>query len=137
MLTLAIDFDGTIVENAFPNIGELRLNAVPVIKRLHDEGYKIVINTCRTGQREIEARECLINNGIPFDYLNENTAELIAEYPEESRKLSADLYIDDRNLLGIPDDWEEIYLLITLANYKHIGRNNKQTGHTIHDQQVR
>lgn len=126
MLTLAIDFDGTIVENAFPEVGALRLNVVQVINRLHREGYKIVINTCRTGQHEMDARMCLMDNGIPFDYLNENTAELIAEFPEESRKLSADLYIDDRNLGGIPDDWEVIYYLITQANNKHIERNAKK-----------
>lgn len=123
MLTLAIDFDGTIVENDFPEVGKLRKNVIPVMNRLHREGYKIVINTCRTGPHEDDARMCLINNGIPFDTLNENTAESIAQYPEESRKLSADLYIDDRNLGGIPDDWEEIYYLITKANNQHIERN--------------
>lgn len=123
MLTLAIDFDGTIVENAYPEIGNLKPNVVEVMNRLRDEGYRIVINTCRTGQHELNARICLNDNNIPFHYLNENTLESRLEFTEESRKLSADIYIDDRNLLGIPDDWEKIYDLITEAKNKHIERN--------------
>lgn len=118
-MVIAIDFDGTIVDNAYPNIGALKPNVVAVIRRLHDESHKIVINTCRTGEHAKDAFNFLIEHKIPFDALNENIPELVSIYPLESRKISADLYIDDRNLGGIPENWNEIYVKIV----EHLTKN--------------
>lgn len=111
-MTIVIDFDGTIVEMAYPEIGELRLNAKEVINRLYREGHDIVINTCRSGKYETAAIVFLIKNQIPFHCVNRNLEKIIAEYEQDTRKLSGDVYIDDKNLGGIPDDWEEIYKLL-------------------------
>lgn len=109
---LSIDFDGTIVENAYPEIGELRKNAKEVINRLFDEGFVILINTCRAGIYEGEVYKFLRENQIAFNYINCNLPSQIEYFGMDCRKLSADIYIDDKQLGGIPDDWEVIYELI-------------------------
>lgn len=109
---LVVDFDGTIVENKYPELGPLKTNVVEVLNRLYDEGYGILINTCRCQEFEHVAKKCLKNNGIKYHYMNCNFPHLIKHYGMDCRKLSGDIYIDDKNLMGIPDDWEEIYKII-------------------------
>ena len=111
-MVLVIDFDGTIVEAKWPEIGEMRKNAKIAINALRSDGHKIVINTCRAGEYADNAKNWLIENGISFDAFNENLQELIDLYGSDTRKLSGDIYIDDKNLCGIPDDWRTIYKMI-------------------------
>ena len=111
-MTLVIDFDGTIVENAYPKIGILKPNVVEVINRLYNEGNKILINTCRAGIYEAHVYYFLKKVGIPYNYINSNLPEDIKHFKQDCRKLSGDIYIDDKNLLGIPDDWEDIYKIL-------------------------
>ncbi len=116
-MIIAIDFDGTIVEHKFPEIGPLKPNVKEVIHRLWDEGHKIIIWTCRTSQNTFpgkqstifDVRNFLDSEDIPHHTINHN----IPENPfQPSPKVYADVYIDDRQLGGIPDDWEEIYQLL-------------------------
>lgn len=102
---IAIDFDGTIVTNAYPEVGELIPHAVEVIQKWHKSGHKIIINTCRSGNYEQDARDFLELHNIPFDTLNENHPELIEKFDNDCRKLGADVYIDDRNILMGEIDW--------------------------------
>lgn len=82
------------------------------MKKLHDEGFYIIINTCRFGEYENAAREFLEANSVSFDIINEHNPDVVAFYKNNTRKISADCYIDDRSLGGIPDDWDTTYLLI-------------------------
>jgi hydroxymethylpyrimidine pyrophosphatase-like HAD family hydrolase len=111
-MIFGIDFDGTIVEANYPNIGALKPNAKKIINQLFDEGHEIIINTCRAGIYEGEAYKFLEENGIQYTFVNSNLPRLIEEFRQDCRKISADLYIDDKQLGGIPDDWDEIYELI-------------------------
>lgn len=108
---LSVDFDGTIVEEAYPKIGKLRENAKQALDILYLEGFTIIINSCRTGKFEGEAYQFLQDNNIRFHYFNCNIPELISEFGMDCRKISADLYIDDKCLTGLPS-WEKIYDLI-------------------------
>ena len=108
---LAIDFDGTIVEAKYPNIGYLREGAKEYINKLYEEGYGIVINTCRTGIMEADAINFLARNGINYHYINCNFPYLIEMFGSDCRKISADVYIDDKCLFEIPS-WEEKYKMI-------------------------
>jgi hypothetical protein len=110
---LAIDFDGTICEESFPEVGKLKEDADVYINMLYDEGYHIVINTCRSGKYEGMAHEFLKKIGIKYHYLNNNMPYLIEEYGQDCRKISADVYIDNKNLFGVPKTWEEIYNQVT------------------------
>jgi hypothetical protein len=111
-MTIAVDFDGTIVEHAYPKIGKEIPFAIDVLKRLQKEEYhQLVLWTVRDGDLLQEAIQFCRAKGLEFYAVNSN-------YPEEDnwdgttpRKLSADLYIDDRNLGGLPD-WGVIYRMV-------------------------
>lgn len=121
-MIFAIDFDGTIVEANYPSIGELKPNAKKIINQLFDEGHEIIINTCRAGIFEGDAYKFLTDNGIRYTFVNSNLPHLIEEFKQDCRKISADVYIDDKQLGGIPDDWDEIYELIK-QHPKYVNRS--------------
>ena len=106
-LIVAIDFDGTIVENAYPKIGKPMIFAFDTMKKLQNDGHRLILWTYRNGKKLQEAVEFCEANGIEFYAVNKN-------YPEEefdgkiSRKIHADLFIDDRNIGGFIG-WTEIY----------------------------
>jgi hydroxymethylpyrimidine pyrophosphatase-like HAD family hydrolase len=111
MPKIAVDFDGTIVENAFPQIGKPKPFAFETLHLLEKQGFTLVLWTCRTGKFLEEAITFCKKNGIDFYAVNSN-------YPEEvfregdSRKIEADYYVDDRVIGGFPG-WGEIYQTIT------------------------
>lgn len=110
-LIIAVDFDGTIVEEKYPEIGRPREDAFTVLIRLHNEGHRLLLWTYRHGERLQEAVDFCKNNGVEFYAINKNFPEEI--YDERvPRKLLADIYIDDRDVNGIKS-WSEIYECIT------------------------
>ena len=86
---VSIDCDGTIWENDYPKIGKLKPDVKYYINKLYNEGFIILINTCRSGRFADDARDFLITNGIKYHYFNENALELIKKYGSDCRKLSA------------------------------------------------
>jgi len=112
-LTLAIDFDDTIVENAYPNIGMLRKDAKKIVNKLYKDGHYIIINTCRAGVYETQAELFLVQQGINFHRINSNSPRSRLYFNPDCRKISADIYIDDKNISGLPS-WEKIYQIVTL-----------------------
>jgi hydroxymethylpyrimidine pyrophosphatase-like HAD family hydrolase len=109
-MIIAIDFDDTIVYNGYPGIGELKPNAKKIINKLYNEGYIIIIWTCRENEKEKDVINFLNKNNIKYHFINENVKEIKEKYGD-TRKVNADIYIDDRNILGIPS-WDEIYKII-------------------------
>ena len=109
-LTIAIDFDGTIVEHKYPEIGKELPFATHTIKELHKKGHRLILWTYRTGKELEDALLFCKQYGLEFYAVNKN-------YPEEKldektgRKILADIYIDDRNFGGMPS-WTEIYQTI-------------------------
>ena len=93
--TVAIDFDGTIVENIFPEIGAIKQNVVDKMREWYEQGHTIIIWTCRTDQYAEEARKFLDDNEIPYHYFNENPTNPLGDW---CRKIFADVYLDDRAL---------------------------------------
>ncbi|WP_324721768.1 BT0820 family HAD-type phosphatase [Salinimicrobium sp. HB62] len=108
MLTIAVDFDGTLVENRYPKIGKPILFAFETLKKLQQEGHQIILWTYRSGVKLEEAVEYCEAKGIKFYAVNKSYPE--EEYEEQfmSRKILADVFIDDRNINGLPP-WGEIY----------------------------
>lgn len=104
---IAVDFDGTIVEHKYPAIGKEMLFAFATLKALQQKGHKLILWTIRAGDMLDEAVEFCKKNGVEFYSVNKN-------YPEEmidersSRKLNADIFIDDRNLGGFVG-WSEVW----------------------------
>ena len=113
-LILAIDFDGTIATDSFPEVGTLREDADVIIRKLYEDGHDIIINTCRTGKYEGLAEYFLVDNNIPYHFINSNLPRVIDTYKQDCRKISADFYIDNRNICGLPS-WKEIYDIVSSA----------------------
>ena len=114
-MIIAVDFDGTIAEEIWPGPGPIMPEAKRVINGWYDLGHTIIINTCRSGKHEGAAEELLRETGIKFHWINTNDPKLIYQYGMDCRKISADVYIDNRNMGGLPliedtdfVDWLEI-----------------------------
>jgi len=111
-MIIAVDFDGTIVEDAFPMIGKPMPFAFSVLRKLaNEEHHQLVLWTVRTGKYLADAVEYCRNNGVEFYAVNKLYPEEDEKNPR-SRKIVADIFIDDRNVGGLPD-WGLIYNMIT------------------------
>jgi len=120
--TISVDFDGCITSKDKSSIHDIpppRKNVPQVMKRWIDEGYIVIVNTLRDSSMssrvnpdwESAARGYLDYFNIPYTLYNENDPSRI-NYYGDVRKISADIYIDDRNLGGVPGDFEDIYNLV-------------------------
>ena len=110
-MTIAVDFDGTIVEHRYPRIGREIPFATDTLKLLQQDQHRLILWSVREGELLEEAVAWCKERGVEFYAVNR-------DYPEEkqqdcgfSRKLKVDLFIDDRNLGGLPD-WGIIYEMI-------------------------
>ena len=95
----AVDFDGTLVENKHPKIGRIKKNTVNYIKQLKKEQNYIILWTCRHGKYLKNALKWCNKHKIFFDAINNNLNITIKKYKHNSRKIYADYYIDDKNLI--------------------------------------
>lgn len=111
-MIIAVDFDGTIVEHKYPQIGKEIPFAIATLKRLQADGHRLILWSCREGRLLEDAIAFCRERGVEFFAVNSN-------YPDEnvdteairSRKLKADMFIDDRNVGGLPD-WGVIYEMV-------------------------
>ena len=110
-LTIAVDFDGTIAEDAYPKIGKPMLFAFQTLKKLQEDGHRLILWTYRCGSRLDEAVKFCEESGIIFYAVNKSFAEE-DDIKDVSRKINADLFIDDRNIGGFPG-WGEVYQMLT------------------------
>ncbi|HBG87212.1 MAG: hydrolase [Bacteroidales bacterium] len=109
-MMIAVDFDGTIVEHRYPSIGKQRYFAFETLKALQKDGHQLILWTYRDGKLLDEAVEYCRKNGVEFYAVNCSFPGEILE-PGQSRKVDADLFIDDRIVFGFPG-WGEIYQAI-------------------------
>ena len=111
-MLIAVDFDGTIVEHRYPEIGKEIPFAISTLKRLQEEGHRLVLWTVREGALLNEAVEFCRQRGLEFYAVNANFPEEVPNPGTTAcRKLKADLFIDDRNVGYLPD-WGVIYELV-------------------------
>jgi len=109
-IKIAVDFDGTLVEHQYPEIGKEKLFAFETLREMQKKGFKLILWTVRSGEMLEEAVEFCRNKGVEFYAVNKN-------YPEEViddgfvRKIEADIYIDDRNVGGFPG-WSAIWQML-------------------------
>ena len=127
-LTIAVDFDGTIVEHKYPAIGKEKPFAVDTLKALADDGHRLILWTSRDGNLLQEAIDFCHKRGLDFYAVNSNhpAGYLFQGRSDKSQKVIADVYIDDRNLGGLPD-WNTIYEMIGL---KRAERREKRRRHS-------
>lgn len=125
-LYIAIDFDGTIVEHRYPRIGEEIPFATATLKMLMDERHRLILWTVREGKLLEEAVEWCRKRGVEFYAVNRDYPEEDIAHTGFSRKVKADLFIDDRNLGGLPD-WGSIYRMVHDGlTYEELFRENSE-----------
>ena len=93
---IAVDFDGTLCENKWPEIGKANDDAIRALLRRKAQGDRIILWTCRCGRQIEEAIAWCAARGLHFDAVNENIPEVKAKYGEWGPKVTADEYWDDR-----------------------------------------
>lgn len=114
-LTFGVDFDGTIVSEAFPNIGEINEEVVKFMDAAIKQGHLVIVWTARSINYEQDVIDFLNKNNIPYSYVNENPEDEYAKKGIQGRKIFCDYYIDDRavNVKDIKD----LYRLVGLGKY--------------------
>ena len=95
---IAVDFDGTLCYEAWPEIGTAKTDVLDAIKAMQAFGDYIILWTCRTGKLLDEAINWCKDKGLEFDAVNENLPFVIERYGGDNRKIHADLYIDDKSV---------------------------------------
>lgn len=111
-MTIAVDFDGTIVRHRYPAIGEEIPFAVQTLKMLTEERHQLILWTVREGELLDAAVDWCRERGLEFYAINRDFPEEdITRNESFTRKLKVDMWIDDRNVGGLPD-WGTIYRII-------------------------
>ena len=93
---IAIDFDGCLCENAWPDIGAPIQATIDRMRREQALGNRFILWTCREGQSLCEALEWCAEHGLKFDAVNQNLPDMIEKFGTDPRKIGADLYLDDK-----------------------------------------
>ena len=110
-MIIAVDFDGTIVEQKYPGIGEEIPFAISTLRLLAEQRHRLILWTVRRGKLLNDAVEWCRSRGLEFYAVNKNFPEEILEGENCFGKINADIFIDDRNLGGLPD-WGVIYKMV-------------------------
>ena len=114
-MVISVDFDGTIVEHRYPAIGKELPFATSTLRRFMKDGHKLVLFSVREGELLEEAVKWCEERGVRFYAVNADIDEDACDHQGTkhwSRKLKADVFIDDRNVGGLPD-WGAIYQMIS------------------------
>lgn len=129
-MKIAVDFDGTIVEHRYPEIGKEIPFATQTLRMLIEDGHKLILWSVREGRLLEEAVEWCKKRGVVFYAVNQDfEGDTQDKNPEYSRKLKANIFIDDRNIGGLPD-WGVIYELIS-RRVSYASYLEQQTGTTV------
>lgn len=110
-MIIAVDFDGTIVEHCYPEIGKEIPFATTTLKMLIADRHQLILWTVRRGELLQAAVDWCKERGVEFYAVNKNFPEEVVENDGCYNKINAELFIDDRNLGGLPD-WGKIYQII-------------------------
>ena len=108
---IAVDFDGCLFTNEFPNIGQPIEKNIAKLKEEQEHGARAILWTCRVGQKLLDAIEACCAQGIQFDAVNENLPEINEAFGADCRKIFANEYWDDRAVLvdaGNTDEFNDL-----------------------------
>ena len=98
-MIIAVDFDGTLCENAWPDIGAANKTAIMCLQEWQSRGDSLILWTCRVGDKLDAAVKWCAEHGLVFDAVNENLPSIIRKFGGDCRKIYADLYIVDKGIM--------------------------------------
>lgn len=116
-LIVAVDFDGTIAGRDENHNLVVIPGADTYIRKIRELGHTIVLYTCREGKNQWKAEKFMEDHNIPYDRINANFPGQIALYGHDSRKINADVYVDDKAVGGMPS-WETVYNWVVELSHK-------------------
>lgn len=95
----AVDFDGTLnLAEKYPQMGKPNKELIRFLQEVQRKGDKVILWTCREGEFLKAAVRFCEENGLKFDAVNDNLRENVEFFQNNSRKIYAHYYIDERNL---------------------------------------
>lgn len=109
---VAVDFDGTLVEDRYPEIGAVKIEMFNLCHMMKEHGVKLILWTSRDGEQLADAVECCENYGLVFDAVNENVKEIQELFHNDTRKIYADLYIDDK---AVPENLSPFFWMYRIG----------------------
>ena len=124
-MIIAVDFDGTVVDHEYPAIGKTKLFAFETLKQLQKKGHKLILWTYRSGKELEEAVNFCKENELEFYAVNKNYPEEQFDAETISRKIYADVYIDDRNIGGFLG-WSKIWEILNNENAETLYAKEKE-----------
>lgn len=131
-MTIAVDFDGTIVEHKYPDIGKEKPFAIDTLKALSAQGHRLILWTAREGKLLDDAVTFCRERGLEFYAVNDTQpAGSLFAGRRNGAKIVADMYIDDRNFGGLPD-WGEIYEQIVSGKASRKKKKHKRRFRLFH-----
>ena len=122
-MRIAVDFDGTIVEHKYPEIGEIKLFAFETLRELQKQGHQLILWTYRYGKELDDAVEFCRKHGVEFYAVNKSFPEEQFDENTASRTVDADLFIDDRNLGGFIS-WSQVWQMLNEGRPFEINSEN-------------
>ena len=105
-MIIAVDFDGTLCEDKYPFIGRPNTQLINTLKYADSYGDRLILWTCRSGRQLQRAVRWCESHGLYFDSVNANLPEIVEKYGGDSRKIFADVYLDDR-MQDVADFFEQ------------------------------
>lgn len=114
-MIIAVDFDGTLCENKYPEIGAPKQTIIDVIKHMQKDGHEFILWTCRDGELLDQAIQFLNQQDLHFSKINQDSDMHLEKYTSRPRKIGADLYIDDKALS--PDNFVEFSRMVDKWKY--------------------
>ena len=129
-MIIAVDFDGILCENEFPDIGSPNYDVISLIRRLIDQGHEVVLWTTRNGDELKNAVNWCTDYGLHFCNINgpapSNEAQFKDIYPTQSRKIYADVYIDDHNIEFLASSVNNAIDIVTHELWKGVKQWSKK-----------
>ena len=108
---IAVDFDGTLCENKWPETGEANKELIDYLRDRQKNGDKLILWTCRVDDMLQKAIEWCKEKELIFDAVNENLPEIIENFGSDTRKIFANEYIDDRNIWPLENGVADVLYL--------------------------
>ena len=125
---IAVDFDGTLCENKYPDFGAPRTDVIERLLQEQRAGARVILWTCRSGEDLLMAIYWALDKGIAFDAVNANLNSTIEHFGGETRKVCADEYWDDKAVLPFEREKDGAFRVDTLQKNKNVSRETKQRG---------
>ena len=118
-MTIAVDFDGCLCENKWPDIGKANQPIINELVRRQAQGDRLILWTCREGLMLDAAIMWCLNHGLRFAAINDNLPENIKQYGNNCRKIWADEYWDDRSVIVRAGEIPLIFSKESVTRWEH------------------